>query len=123
MTSRRRPTQSGSFKKETQNRPLQQRRAELVKGGALSYLPTMEEIIGWTYNALLTGVSFRYADGVWTAVIKAVKDGHPIVSYVNVGKFGRCVEVAIDLASKGLLVWYPDQHPVKTWKRKRWSVQ
>lgn len=98
---------------------LQQRRAEVLRGGSLGFTPSLIEIIGWDYNAVLTMLSFRIRDGVWTAIIKADFGNTPMVAFLDVGSFGRCVEVTSELAAAGQLHWHRDKYPPKkrTWKK------
>ena len=83
-------------------------------GGALGRSVELKEQLGWRYGAVLTGLSFYLRDGVWSAVIKANFENRPMVAFINVGDFARCVEVAVEIVETGRLYWQPDKRPPKT---------
>ena len=86
---------------------------ERLRGGALGLTPTLAELVGWNYNAVLTGVSLRSNGRIWTAVIKADFDDGPKVSFLDVGTFGRTCDVLVEFADAGLLKWVHDKYPPK----------
>lgn len=98
---------------------LRARQLRRLQGGSLGYCNTLIELVGWNYNAILTGVSFRVRNDIWSAVIKADFLEGPLVSFLDVGSFARCVEVLNEYAEKRLLVWHPDKYPPKTRKLRR----
>lgn len=96
-----------------------QRTLRRVRGDALGHSLTLQEHIGWHHNAVLTGLSFYVRDGVWNSVIKADFGNRPMVAFVNVGTFARCLETTAYLASKGYLTWQPDKKPPRTRAKQR----
>ena len=90
------------------------RNVDMFAGTALKYVPTLQESIGWEYNAILTGVSFRVKNGVWTCIIKADFGSTAMVAFIDVGSFARCVEVSCEFAAKGHLTWHKDKYPAQT---------
>lgn len=106
--------QSPSSKDGGSDRRDQQREVRRLVGGSLGRAPSLAEILGWEYNAVLTSLTFRIKDGVWSSVVKADFGPRPMVAFVDVGSFARCVEVTIEFATKRSLKWYPDKYPPKT---------
>lgn len=88
--------------------------ADRLLGGPVGFTPTLEEILGWEYGAALTQLSYRYRDGIWTALIKADIRGSAKIAFIDVGSFGRCVEVANERVARRWLHWKDDIHPPKT---------
>jgi len=82
-------------------------------------LSLLEETIGWSYNALLTGVMVLHKGDYWLVVIKAVFETGPMVSYIDCEGFGRACEVAIELADARALRWKKDKKPLWTRKKRR----
>ena len=80
---------------------------------------TLEESIGWSYNAVLTGFAVKPARDGWLVVIKADFGDRPRVSYLEVRTFGRACEVASEFADRGLLHFVHDKYPPKLrWRRR-----
>lgn len=74
---------------------------------------TLEESIGWEFNAVLTSFQVRAAQAGWLVIIKADFPVGPQVCFMDVTSFGRACEVAAEWADLGLLRWYPDKYPPK----------
>lgn len=96
-----------------------QRAARRLVGGPLGLSAAIDQHIGWNYNGVLTGLSFYVRDGIWHAVIKADIAGRPMVAFLNVGTFARCVEVCAEYAFRSWLIWKPDERPPRVRGRRR----
>lgn len=107
IKQQRSPLSKDGVPRETQK----QRALVSLPDTFMGLVPTLQETIGWSYNAVLTGVSFRINRGVWSAVIKADFGNTARVAYLDVGSFGRCVEVCCEFAEKRMLTWQHDKYP------------
>lgn len=85
-----------------------------LRGGSLGTANSLQEEVGYNFGAQLTGLSFYVRDGVWHAVVKADFSGRPMVAFLNVGSFARCVEVTCEYTFHSWLRWKDDNKPPKT---------
>lgn len=85
-----------------------------LRGGSLGLANSLQEEIAYNFGAQLTGLSFYVRDGVWHAVVKADFSGRPMVAFLNVGTFARCVEVTCEYTFHSWLRWKADAKPPRT---------
>lgn len=92
---------------------MQQKTVRRLKGGTVGLVPTLLEVIGWEYGAVLTGINIRHGANCWTAVVKADFLDRPYVAFINTADFASAVEVTSRAAAQGQLQWHPDDYPPK----------
>lgn len=112
-----------SYSKEDVSEDIEEQRTRRsLQGTFVGAVPTMQEIVGWVYNAVLTGVAYRIYDGQWSCIIKADFGARPMVAYVNGRSFAHCVDNSCEVAEAKVLTWYPDRYPPKE-RRTRASLR
>lgn len=83
----------------------------------LTQLTVLAEHIGWNWNAVLTGISFKIRGSLWEAVIKAEMASGPKYSKFTNESLYQLIETVHWYASKGYITWNRDKHPVRVAKR------
>lgn len=106
-----------SFKKEKPNESVAAVQRHIVDSDDLTQLTVLAEHLGWNYNAVLTGVYFKIAGDIWKAVLKVEMSSGPKVAYFTGTSLYRLVETVTWYASKALVSWDHDKHPVRVAKR------
>ena len=84
----------------------------------LTKTTVLNEHIGWNYNGVLTGISFRLHGDIWKAVLKAELPSGPKVAYFTGTSLFQLVETVHWYASKAYVSWYHDKKPVRFRKRR-----
>lgn len=74
--------------------------------------------MGWSYNAVLTGLYFKRAADIWKGTVKVEMDSGPKVAYFTNTSLLELVETIHWYASKGKVEWHHDKLPVRVSKRK-----
>lgn len=95
---------------------------ETLKTARRTNVAMLEESIGWSYNALLSGFMVLAKDDCWLVIIKAIFEHGPMVAFLDVRGFGRACEVAAEMADSRSLVWHRDKKPNWARKKKRHDV-
>lgn len=111
MTDRRNSELERQSKDSRTTLTQRHRRVAGLRPTSLGMVPALPEDIGWNYNAVLTGLTFRCRAGIWTAIIKADFGNSPMVAFLDVGTFPRTVEVLCEYAQRRALTWLPDKYP------------
>lgn len=69
----------------------------------------IEEYLGWTENAVLTGIQYKRKEGHWLAVIKATFPAGKRVSFVQAKSFLTLLQKVDELAKSSALCWMEDR--------------
>lgn len=70
---------------------------------------TIEEYLGWQFNAVLTGVQYKRKQTHWLAVIKATFPDGKRVSFVQSKSLYSLLELVDELVSSSSLFWQEDR--------------
>ena len=89
----------------------------IPKEDELKQLSVLGEYLGWSYNAVLTGIYFKRAANIWKAVLKVEMGSGPKVAYFTNTSLVELVETVHWYASKGYVEWHKDKRPVRVSKR------
>jgi len=108
---------SSSLNKDTPKTMQDKAQRRLLQSDSLTELTLLAEHIGWSYNAVLTGVYFKRAADIWKAVLKVEMASGPKVAYFTGLSLVQLVETVHWYASKGLVSWHHDKRPVRVSKR------
>lgn len=76
----------------------------------------LEKHVAWHDSYSLDQFVVRQTDAGWVAMVKAHRNGKPVIAYVNGGTFAACLELAGEFAQRGCLTWQLDKHPSKRMK-------
>lgn len=107
------------FKKSGRNTIGQRVLHDTLKNARRTNIAMLEESIGWTYNAILTGLMVLAKDDYWLVIIKASFQTGPMVAFIECGDYGRACEVAVELADTRGLIWKKDKRPPWTRNKRR----
>ena len=113
MTNGQQPTKVGRARTKVD---ANTRRAEVYDDDAL--LLELDELIGWRFNRVLTGLNFARRQKGWLGVIKVDTPSGPKVAYVGGVNYKDVLKNACMAIKHGSLLWDHDQWPPKgsVWK-------
>ena len=117
MTKSTKPRSFLSFKKDRlqEIRTAVQQRVPVQD--ELTELSVLEEHLGWSYNAVLTGVYFKRVADLWQSVVKVEMGSGPKYSTFTNASLPELIETVHWYASKGYVEWHKDKRPVRVSKR------
>lgn len=107
-----------SFKKDRPRESVGNGQRVLQQEDPLTELTILKEHLGWNYNAVLTGISFKIDGGLWKAFLKCEMAQGPKIAYFTGDSLYQLVETVHWYASKALISWHHDKRPVWFSKRK-----
>lgn len=110
---------SPTFEKVGQHKTGQRVLHETLRTARRTNVALLEETIGWTYNAILTGLMVLAKDDYWLVIIKANFPTGPMASFIECRDFGRACEVAQELADSRAIRWKRDKKPPWTRNKRR----
>lgn len=107
-----------SFKKDRLRKSHGDTQRQVNRDDALSRLSTLEEHVGWNYNGVVTGISFRMRGDVWKALLKMEIQAGPKVAYFTGTSLRELVENVHWYCSARAVCWEHDKLPVRVSYRK-----
>lgn len=78
----------------------------------------LQEYIGWSYNAVVTGLYLKLDADIWEATLKVEMASGPKYAQFTNTSLIALVETVHWYASKGYVSWRRDKHPVRVSKRR-----
>jgi len=106
-----------SFKKDRPSEPERAQQRAVRDTDELAELTMLAESLGWNFNAVLTGISFRFEGDIWKAVLKVEMPSGPKYATFTGTSLFQLVDTVHWYSSKGRVEWQRDKHPVKVTKR------
>lgn len=86
-------------------------RKKLQESDVLEAALALDELVGWSYNAILDQLVVRRLPRVWQVMLKARVSGKQMITYVTGSTYTEALQNTRTHLESRWLEWFPDKFP------------